>query len=551
MVTIGDVSNKLCPGPPVPDGPTVTNPPLRIPFNRPTHTRLVDEYVAQALHSGHISGDGDFTRRCQELLGALLEDATILLTTSGTHALELMALLLDIGPGDEVIVPSFTFSSTVNAFVLRGATPVFIDIRRDTLNLDENKLDSLITPRTRAIVPVHYAGVACEMDPIMEIAGRHDVTVVEDNAHGLFGEYRGKPLGTFGVMAAQSFHETKNFSCGEGGAIVINDPRYVERAEIIREKGTDRRKFFRGLVDKYTWVDIGSSYLPSDLLAAMLLAQLEDREWVWEHRSTVWNRYAAELTAWSRANRVQMPFVPEHCRTPYHLFHMIMPSTQARDGLIDHLRAAGILAVFHYQPLHLSPFGQRVQPVSDCPVTEDIAMRLVRLPFYTNMQETDVDAVIEFSLQLRRRAVIPMMETKRVILSAIEPEHVAAIVRWRNLPEVHRGFIEYEPLGTAQQAAFLAGLTANGSRRTLAHQCPKGTQRPPSRARGHGRHHGSRLAKSALRVRPDLHRRIGPSRRGPRQGRRGSRAGLLLQPSRVAQGHRACHREQRGGHPIP
>jgi len=375
--------------------PTVTTTPLKIPFNRPTHTRLVDEYVAQALHSGHLSGDGEFTRRCQELLSPLLEDAAILLTTSGTHALELMALLLDIAPGDEVIVPSFTFSSTVNAFVLRGATPVFIDIRRDTLNLDEDRLESLITPRTRAIVPVHYAGVACEMDAIMEIAGRHGVAVVEDNAHGLFGEYRGKPLGTFGVMAAQSFHETKNFSCGEGGAIVINDPSYLERAEIIREKGTNRRKFFRGLVDKYTWVDIGSSYLPSDLLAAMLLAQLEDREWVWEHRSTVWNRYAADLAAWSRANSVQMPFVPDHCRTPYHLFHMIMPSTQSRDALIGHLRAAGILAVFHYQPLHLSPFGLHVQAVSDCPVTEDIAMRLIRLPFYTNMQETDVDAVIE------------------------------------------------------------------------------------------------------------------------------------------------------------
>jgi dTDP-4-amino-4,6-dideoxygalactose transaminase len=373
----------------------VTAPPLRIPFNRPTHTRLVDEYVTQALHSGHLSGDGDFTRRCQELLSGLLDDATILLTTSGTHALELIALLLDIGPGDEVIVPSFTFSSTVNAFVLRGAIPVYIDIRADTLNLDEGRLESLITDKTRAIVPVHYAGVACEMDPILEIATRHGVAVVEDNAHGLFGAYRGRPLGTFGVMAAQSFHETKNFSCGEGGAIVINDPEYVERAEIIREKGTNRRKFFRGLVDKYTWVDVGSSYLPSDLLAAMLLAQLEDREWVWEHRSTVWNRYAAELAVWARTNNVQMPFVPDHCQSPYHLFHMIMPSAGSRDALIGHLRDAGILAVFHYQPLHLSPFGLRVQPTADCPVTEDVSERLVRLPFYTNMQETDVDAVIE------------------------------------------------------------------------------------------------------------------------------------------------------------
>jgi dTDP-4-amino-4,6-dideoxygalactose transaminase len=382
-------------GPVEPRSQTVTGTPLRIPFNRPTHTRLVDHYVAQALHSGHISGDGDFTRRCQELLSTLLGQAAILLTTSGTHALELMALLLDVGPGDEVIVPSFTFSSTVNAFVLRGATPVFIDIRRDTLNFDETKLEALITPRTRAIVPVHYAGVGCEMDLILDVAERHGVAVVEDNAHGLFGSYRGRPLGTFGVMAAQSFHETKNFSCGEGGAIVINDAQYVERAEIIREKGTNRRNFFRGLVDKYTWVDLGSSYLPSDLLAAMLLAQLEDREWVWEHRSTIWNRYAEGLADWSRINGVQLPFVPEHCQTPYHLFHMVMPSAQSRDALISHLRAAGILAVFHYQPLHLSPFGHRIEPNADCPVTEEVSERLIRLPFYTNMDEADTEAVVE------------------------------------------------------------------------------------------------------------------------------------------------------------
>ena len=373
----------------------MTTTPLRIPFNRPTQTRLVDEYVAQALHSGHLSGDGDFTRRCQELLSDLLGNATVLLTTSCTHALELTALLLDIGPGDEVIVPSFTFSSTVNAFVLRGATPVFIDIRRDTLNLDESILESLVTERTRAIVPVHYAGVGCEMDTILDVAERHAIAVVEDNAHGLFGKYRGKALGTFGGMAAQSFHETKNFSCGEGGAIVINDPQYVERAEIIREKGTNRRNFFRGLVDKYTWVDVGSSYLPSDLLAAMLLAQLEDREWVWERRSTIWNRYAADLADWSRINNVQMPFVPEHCQTPYHLFHMIMPSEASRDALISHLRASGILSVFHYQPLNRSPFGLRVAPGAECPVTEDISSRLIRLPFFTNMDEVDTAAVIE------------------------------------------------------------------------------------------------------------------------------------------------------------
>ena len=373
----------------------MNSPPLRIPFNRPTHTRHVDSYVAQALHSGHLSGDGEFTRRCNDLLGELLGGSSVLLTTSGTHALELIALLLDIEPGDEVIVPSFTFPSTANAFVLRGAIPVFIDIRRDTLNLDECRLESLITSRTRAIVPVHYAGVACEMDEVLAVAGRHGVPVVEDNAHGLFGKYRGESLGTLGVMAAQSFHETKNFSAGEGGAIVINDPQYIERAEIIREKGTNRRNFFRGLVDRYTWVDVGSSFLPSDLLAALLLAQLEDRDWVWECRSTIWHRYANALATWATSNDVVLPLVPEHCETPYHLFHMVMPSGHSRDALINHLRAAGILAVFHYQPLHLSPYGQRLQPDADCPVTELVSDRLIRLPFYTNMEAAETEAVIE------------------------------------------------------------------------------------------------------------------------------------------------------------
>jgi dTDP-4-amino-4,6-dideoxygalactose transaminase len=373
----------------------MSSAPLSIPFNRPTHTRLVDAYVAQALQSGHLSGDGEFTQRCQTLLSEAFGGASILLTTSGTHALELMALLLDIQEGDEFIVPSFTFPSTANAFVLRGATPVFIDIRRDTLNLDESRLEGLITERTRAIVPVHYAGVGCEMDTILDVATRHGIPVVEDNAHGLFGKYRGQLLGTFGVMAAQSFHETKNFSSGEGGALVINDPGFLERAEILREKGTNRRNFFRGLVDKYTWVDVGSSYLPSDLLAALLLAQLVDREWVWERRSTIWHRYADDLAPWAADNNVELPVVPEHCETPYHLFHMVMPSSESRDGLISYLRAEGILAVFHYQPLHLSPFGQELQPHADCPVTETVSDRLVRLPFYTNMAAEDTERVVE------------------------------------------------------------------------------------------------------------------------------------------------------------
>lgn len=372
----------------------MSNPAVSIPFSRPTHTSRVDEYVNEALHSGHLSGDGPFTMRAQDLLSRVLDGAEVLLTTSGTHALELIALLLDLGPHDEFIVPSFTFPSTVNAFALRGAKPIFIDIRPDTLNLDETQLERLITRRTRAIVPVHYAGVACEMDDILAIARRYGIAVVEDNAHGLFGTYRGKSLGTFGVMAAQSFHETKNFSCGEGGAIVINDPSYVERAEILREKGTDRRKFFRGLVDKYTWVDVGSSYLPSDLLAAMLLAQLEQSDWVQDRRRALWEKYDSDLVDWAEENDARLPFVPPHCGKCYHLFHMLLPTADSRDRLITHLRSRGILAVFHYQPLHRSPYAHRISADSQCSVTEDVSARLIRLPFFTNMALADADEVI-------------------------------------------------------------------------------------------------------------------------------------------------------------
>ena len=365
-----------------------------IPFNRPTLTSRVDSYISVALHSGHLSGDGPFTKRAQELISQALAGADVLLTTSGTHARELSALLLNLGPGDEFIVPSFTFPSTVNAFVLRGATPVFIDVRPDTLNLDEAQLEGLITPRTRAIVPVHYAGIGCEMDSILGTAADHGIPVVEDNAHGLFGNYRGRPLGTFGAMAAQSFHETKNFSCGEGGAIVINDPTYLERAEIIREKGTNRRKFFRGLVDKYTWVDVGSSYLPSDLLAAMLVAQLEERDWVQGRRREIWQRYASELLDWAAENDAKLPVVPDHCESSYHLFHMLLPTAASRDQLIAHLRARGILAVFHYQPLHRAAYAERYVKTADCPVTDDISARLIRLPFFTNMEPEETDAVL-------------------------------------------------------------------------------------------------------------------------------------------------------------
>jgi len=374
-----------------------------IPFNRPGVVGAEFRYMADALQRGHISGDGHYTRLCSQLLEQVLGVRKVLLTTSGTHALEMAALLLDIQPSDEVIVPAFTFVSTVNAFVLRGARPIFCDIRRDTLNLDETRLENLINRRTRAIVPVHYAGVGCEMDPVMEIAGRHGVPVVEDNAHGLFGKYRGRLLGTFGAMAAQSFHETKNLTCGEGGALVINDARYVERAEIIREKGTNRSRFFRGQVDKYGWVDIGSSYLPSDLLAAFLYAQLEQRETIQTRRREIWNRYAAALRPWAETHAVGLPFVPAYCEQAYHMFYLLLPSLDARQALIAHLKARSILAVFHYLPLHLSEMGRRWGgKKGDCPVTEDISDRLLRLPFYNSLtpddQERVIAAVLEFKL---------------------------------------------------------------------------------------------------------------------------------------------------------
>jgi dTDP-4-amino-4,6-dideoxygalactose transaminase len=305
------------------------------------------------------------------------------------------ALLLDIQAGDEVIVPSFTFVSTVNAFVLRGARPVFIDIRPDTLNLDETQLERLITPRTKAIVAVHYAGVGCEMDAIMDIAARHGVPIVEDNAHGLWGRYRGKLLGTLGCMASQSFHETKNFTCGEGGALLINDPSYIERAEILREKGTNRSRFFRGQVDKYTWVGLGSSYLPSDILAAFLYAQLEARAEIQAKRQRIWELYQDNLQDWAQEHGVQLPTVPAHCEQPYHIFYILLSSLKVRQQLISHLRTCGIAAVFHYLPLHLSDMGRRFggKP-GDCPVTENVSDRLLRLPFFNGLTERDQASVV-------------------------------------------------------------------------------------------------------------------------------------------------------------
>lgn len=366
------------------------------PFNKPHLTGREHAYMAEAVSNGHISGDGRFTKQCHSFLEQTLGVPKALLTTSCTHALEMAAILLNIKPGDEVIVPAFTFVSTVNAFVLRGAKPVFCDIRPDTLNLDETLLPELITDKTRAIVPVHYAGVGCEMDVIIRIASDRGIAVVEDNAHGLFGSYRGKLLGTFGCLATQSFHETKNLHCGEGGALLINNPAYVERAEIIREKGTNRSRFFRGQVDKYTWVDIGSSYLPSDLLAAFLLAQLESREDIQKKRALTWSRYLQGLSGWAAASSVRLPIVPQQCEQAYHMFYILLPSLAARQRLIAYLKEHGILSVFHYLPLHLSEMGLRMGGQEGaCPVTEDASERLLRLPFYNDLGADDQNRVID------------------------------------------------------------------------------------------------------------------------------------------------------------
>jgi dTDP-4-amino-4,6-dideoxygalactose transaminase len=369
---------------------------MRVDFNRPTLTGREFEYISQAIENAHISGDGQFTKKCHALLEAELGVPKVLLTTSCTHALEMAALLLEVQPGDEVVIPSFTFVSTVNAFVLRGARPVFLDVRADTLNLDESKLEAAIGPRTRAVVPVHYAGVGCEMDAIMEIANRHKIAVVEDNAHGLFGKYKGRYLGTFGALAAQSFHETKNFTSGEGGALLINDLSLVERAEILREKGTNRSRFFRGQVDKYTWVDLGSSYLPSDILAAFLFAQLEHRLQIQEHRKQVWEFYNQHLKDWAEKRGVQLPTVPVYTEQSYHMFYLLMPNLDLRQRFIAYLRERGIYTVFHYLPLHLSDMGRKFggRP-GDCPVTERISDQLVRLPFHNQLTHSDLEQVVE------------------------------------------------------------------------------------------------------------------------------------------------------------
>jgi dTDP-4-amino-4,6-dideoxygalactose transaminase len=366
----------------------------RIPFNKPCRVGREMEYAREALASVRWSGDGPFTKKCHQLLETALGVPKALLTTSCTHALEMAALLLKVKPGDEVIMPSFTFVSTANAFVLHGAKPVFVDIRPDTLNLDERLVERAITPRTKAIVPVHYAGVGCEMDALLAVSRARAIPIVEDNAHGLCGRYRGRALGSFGALATLSFHETKNFSCGEGGALLINDPALIQRAEILREKGTNRSRFFRGEVDKYSWVDVGSSYLPSDLLAAVLLAQLEQREAVQARRKAIWAQYRETLQDWAPANGVGLPSIPAECESAWHMFYLLLPDEPSRARVIAQLKAKGILSVFHYLPLHLSDMGRTFggKP-GDCPVTEDVSERLLRLPMYADLAPGEVAEV--------------------------------------------------------------------------------------------------------------------------------------------------------------
>jgi dTDP-4-amino-4,6-dideoxygalactose transaminase len=369
-----------------------------ISFNRSSLQGRELDYIHETINVGQVAGDQMFSHKCQELLQEALGVRKALVTTSCTHALEMAAILLNLKEGDEVILPSFTFVSTANAFVLRGAIPVFCDIRQDTLNLDETKLEALITRRTRAIVPVHYAGVGCEMDAIIVIANRHGVAVIEDNAHGLFGKYKGRWLGTFGAMATQSFHETKNITCGEGGALLVNEPQFIERAEIIREKGTNRARFFRGQVDKYSWVDLGSSYVMSDILSAFLYGQLEQWQSVQAKRRAIWERYDSELGDWAYSKGIRRPVIPPHCEQAYHMYYLIMPSLEARTEFIKHLADQQIKAVFHYLPLNRSEYARSMAdsgwPMTECPVAEDISARLVRLPFYTDLSAEDHNRVL-------------------------------------------------------------------------------------------------------------------------------------------------------------
>jgi dTDP-4-amino-4,6-dideoxygalactose transaminase len=360
---------------------------MNIPFNKPYMTGKELFYIAEAHFNGKLAGDGPFTQRCHQWLEQRTGTRKTLLTHSCTAALEMAALLLDLGPGDEVIMPSYTFVSTANAFVLRGATPVFVDIRADTLNIDETLIEAAITPHTKAIVVVHYAGVGCEMDAIMALAQRHGLVVVEDAAQGLMASYRGRPLGSIGHLGCLSFHETKNIISGEGGALLVNDARWVERAEILREKGTNRSQFFRGEVDKYTWCDVGSSFLPGELVAAFLWAQMQEADRITQQRLELWQRYDRFFAAASRSQRFQRPAVPAHCQHNAHMYAIRLRDLAQRSAFIEHLKGHGIHSVFHYVPLHSAPQGKRLGRChGHLAVTEREAERLVRLPLWLGLE---------------------------------------------------------------------------------------------------------------------------------------------------------------------
>lgn len=369
---------------------------MRVSFNKPFVTGREKAFLETVLKSDHLSGNGPFTKQCQEWLEARVGCKKALLTHSGTAALEMAALLADIGPGDEVIMPSFTFVSTANAFVLRGAVPVFVDIRSDTLNIDETTIEAAITRKTKAIVVVHYAGVSCEMALILEIAERHGILVIEDNAHGVLAAYSGKPLGSHGHLAALSFHETKNIISGEGGALLVNDERFVERSEIIWEKGTNRAQFFRGETDKYTWMDVGSSFLPSELIAAFLYAQMQEADQINQRRMNVWNAYHDGLGDLEATEKLRRPIVPENCQHNAHMYYVLLPDARAQEEFLAMMKEHGIGAIFHYIPLHSSPAGLRFGRVSGrMDITNDVASRLVRLPLWAQMTEADVQQVLD------------------------------------------------------------------------------------------------------------------------------------------------------------
>lgn len=368
----------------------------RIPFNKSFVTGRELGYVDDVLRNHSTSGDGVYSKKCQALMQEVFSANKVLLTTSCTSALEMSVLLCGLKAGDEVILPSFTFVSTANALVINGVTPRFVDIRQDTKNLDETLIEDAITENTKAIMPVHYAGVSCDMNAISDIARTHGLRVIEDAAQGVNASYRDEYLGTLGDLGCYSFHETKNYSSGEGGALVINDEALVERAEILREKGTDRSRFFRGQVDKYSWVDVGSSFLPSDVLAALLLAQLESLEEINGQRQRVCHRYKERLQGLADDGHIELPFIPDECQTNNHMFYILVENQGVRTSLTEHLKSEGILAVFHYVPLHDSPMGIKLElDKVELPVTRSISERLLRLPLYCDLSDSDVDAVCD------------------------------------------------------------------------------------------------------------------------------------------------------------